>query len=46
MITIITCDGDFSPDASDPIYGGEYPFRLVVRAALTETLPGAVGAGG
>jgi LPXTG-site transpeptidase (sortase) family protein len=45
VITIITCDGDFV-DTGDPVYGGEYPFRLVVRAALTETVPGAVGAGG
>ena len=45
VITIITCDGDFV-DTGDPVYGGEYPFRLVIRAALAETLPGAVGAGG
>jgi LPXTG-site transpeptidase (sortase) family protein len=45
VITIITCDGDFI-DTGDAVYGGEYPLRLVVRAALTETLPGAVGAGG
>ena len=45
VITIITCDGDFI-DTGDSVYGGEYPFRLVVRAALTETLPGAVSAGG
>ena len=45
VITIITCDGDFV-DTGDPVYGGEYPFRLVVRAALTETLTGAVSAGG
>ena len=45
VITIITCDGDFF-DTGDPVYGGEYPFRLVVRAGLTETVPGAVNAGG
>ncbi|MCH7483662.1 MAG: class F sortase [Chloroflexi bacterium] len=45
VITIITCDGDFV-DTGDPVYGGEYPYRLVVRAALAETLPGAVNAGG
>lgn len=45
VITIITCDGDFV-DTGDPVYGGEYPYRLVVRAALTETLPDAVNAGG
>lgn len=45
VITIITCDGDFA-DTGDPVYGGEYPYRLVVRAALTDTQPGAVHAGG
>lgn len=45
VITIITCDGDFV-DTNDPVFGGEYSLRLVVRAALAETLPGAVGAGG
>lgn len=45
VITIITCDGDFV-DTGDPVYGGEYPYRLVVRAGLAETLPGAAGAGG
>ncbi len=45
VITIITCDGDFV-DTGDPVYVGEYPYRLVVRAGLTETLPGAVNAGG
>ena len=45
VITIITCDGDFI-DTGDAVYGGEYPFRLVVRAELAETLPGAVSAGG
>ena len=45
VITIITCNGTFV-DTNDPVYGGEYPLRLVVRAALAETLPGAVGAGG
>ena len=45
VISIITCDGDFI-DTGDSVYGGEYPFRLVVRAGLTETLPGAVNAGG
>jgi len=45
VITIITCDGDFV-DTGDPVFGGEYPYRLVVRAGLAETLPGAVSAGG
>ncbi len=45
VITIITCDGDFV-DTGDPVFGGEYSRRLVVRAGLAETLPGAVSAGG
>ncbi len=31
VITIITCDGAFT-DTNDPVYGGEYADRLVVRA--------------
>lgn len=31
IITIITCDGAFT-DTNDPVYGGEYSARLVVRA--------------
>ena len=42
---LIPTRGDFI-DTGDAVYGGEYPLRLVVRAALTESLPGAVGAGG
>ncbi|HEY5639514.1 MAG TPA: class F sortase [Dehalococcoidia bacterium] len=45
VITIITCDGDFV-DTGDPVFGGEYPYRLVVRAGLAKTVPGAVSAGG
>ena len=45
VITIITCDGDFV-DTGDPVYGGEYPYRLVVRAGLADTQLGAVHAGG
>jgi hypothetical protein len=31
IITIITCDGAFT-DTNDPVYGGEYSSRLVVKA--------------
>jgi len=31
VITVITCDGAFT-DTSDPVFGGEYSARLVVRA--------------
>jgi len=34
VITIITCDGVFT-DTDDPVFGGDYSSRLVVRAALT-----------
>jgi len=37
VITIITCDGDFV-DTDDPVFGGDYPLRLVVRAALQEVV--------
>ena len=43
MITIITCDGVYT-DTNDPIFGGEYSHRLVVRAARTDIA--AVAAGG
>jgi LPXTG-site transpeptidase (sortase) family protein len=32
VLTIITCDGAFQ-DTGDPVFGGEYSSRLVVRAA-------------
>ena len=34
IITIITCDGAFT-DTNDPVYGGEYSSRLVVKAQRT-----------
>ncbi len=40
VITIITCDGVYS-DTNDPVFGGEYNRRLVVRAALESVTPGA-----
>jgi LPXTG-site transpeptidase (sortase) family protein len=47
MITIITCDGSYT-DTNDPVFGGEYDLRLVVRATLTTDsgAPPAVSAGG
>jgi LPXTG-site transpeptidase (sortase) family protein len=39
-LTIITCDGTFT-DTNDPVFGGEYNNRLVVRAALEKTVPGS-----
>lgn len=42
VITIITCDGTYT-DTNDPVFGGEYDQRLVVRAALESVTPaGAV----
>jgi LPXTG-site transpeptidase (sortase) family protein len=39
MMTIITCDGTFT-DTNDPVFGGEYNNRLVVRAGLETVTPG------
>lgn len=45
-LTIITCSGAFT-DTGDPVFGGEYDLRHVVRASLESTTPGsAVAAGG
>jgi LPXTG-site transpeptidase (sortase) family protein len=37
VITIITCDGAYS-DNNDPVFGGEYSHRLVVRGSLQEVV--------
>ncbi len=42
-LTIITCDGTFT-DTGDPVYGGEYANRLVVRAYLRGVQPAGAGA--
>jgi len=42
-LTIITCDGTFT-DTGDPVYGGEYANRLVVRAYLQGVQPAGAGA--
>jgi LPXTG-site transpeptidase (sortase) family protein len=39
-ITIITCDGSYS-DTDDPVFGGDYSHRLVVRATLDSIAPEA-----
>lgn len=45
MLTIITCDGVFTP-SDDPITGGDYDHRLVIRADLVSVTPGTpAGAG-
>lgn len=45
-LTIITCSGSFT-NTGDPVFGGEYDLRHVVRASLESTTPGsAVAAGG
>lgn len=36
VITLITCDGAFT-DTDDPVFGGEYSARLVVRAQRATT---------
>lgn len=43
IMTIITCDGTFT-DTDDPVTGGEYNNRLVIRADLQSVAPAAVQA--
>lgn len=43
VITIITCVGEFT-DTNDPVYGGDYNERLVVRGSLTSVTPGGAAA--
>jgi LPXTG-site transpeptidase (sortase) family protein len=42
-ITLITCVGDFV-DTGDPVFGGEYTDRLVVRGTLADVSGGAAAA--
>lgn len=39
-LTIITCGGSFT-NTGDPVFGGEYNERLVIRAGLQQVTPGA-----
>lgn len=39
-LTIITCSGDFT-NTGDPVFGGEYDRRHVVKALLESTTPGS-----
>jgi LPXTG-site transpeptidase (sortase) family protein len=41
VITLITCSGTFT-DTNDPVFGGEFSDRLVVRADLTSVSDDAV----
>lgn len=43
VLTLITCGGTFI-DTNDPIFGGEFTDRVVVRAALTSVTGDAVAA--
>jgi LPXTG-site transpeptidase (sortase) family protein len=45
VVTLITCTGTYS-DTNDPVFGGEYDERLIVRANLTTVMDGAPQAGG
>jgi LPXTG-site transpeptidase (sortase) family protein len=38
VITIFTCGGDFV-DTNDPVFGGEYTHRLIIRAELVSVTP-------
>jgi LPXTG-site transpeptidase (sortase) family protein len=42
MITIITCGGDYSP-TGDPVFGGRYSHRVVVRGDLEAVVPPSGG---
>jgi LPXTG-site transpeptidase (sortase) family protein len=44
VLTIITCDGTFTKDPNDHVFGGDYNHRLVVRAALSSVTPGSANA--
>jgi LPXTG-site transpeptidase (sortase) family protein len=37
VITLITCGGTWLPNPNDPVAGGDYSTRLVVRAARLDT---------
>jgi len=45
VVTLITCGGAYS-DTNDPVFGGEYDERLIVRAELAAVNAGAPAAGG
>lgn len=44
ILTILTCDGIFTPDPTNHVSGGDYDHRLVIRANLASVTRGA-GAG-
>lgn len=44
ILTILTCDGIFTPDPNNDVTGGDYDHRLVIRANLVSVTHGA-GAG-
>jgi len=45
VVTLITCGGTFT-DTNDPVFGGNYNQRLIVRAGLTSINNAAPAAGG
>jgi LPXTG-site transpeptidase (sortase) family protein len=45
VITIITCSGSFYY-TGDPVFGGEYTQRRIIRAALSDSSPLVPAAGG
>jgi LPXTG-site transpeptidase (sortase) family protein len=45
VVTLITCTGQYS-DTNDPVFGGEYDKRLIVRAELASGNPGGAAGGG
>jgi LPXTG-site transpeptidase (sortase) family protein len=45
IMTILTCDGVFTPDPNNHVEGGDYDHRLVIRADLISVTPGTGAAG-
>lgn len=43
ILTIITCDGVFTPDPNNHVTGGDYDHRLVIRADLVSVAPSGAG---
>jgi sortase (surface protein transpeptidase) len=41
LLTIVTCGGDYF-ETSDPVFGGDYTHRVIVRAELVSVTPAAV----
>jgi hypothetical protein len=38
VLTIVTCGGDYF-ETNDPVFGGDYSHRVIVRAELVSVTP-------